>query len=163
MKSYEETILRGTSILTTDSPASSKAEFRSNGVLSAHNLFTFDGALAIIFAVAFLALAPQMLGFYGIGVSTGSVLMTHILATLLLAGGITMLGARNAADSAAGRSITLGYFAASVAGTIIVATAIASGAANMFGLGFVGLFLVLGSWRAYLLVRVYRPWLVRSV
>jgi hypothetical protein len=163
MKSYEETILKGTSITTTDSPAFSKAELDRNGVLSANNLFTLDGALAIIFAVAFLALAPQLLAFYGIGVSTGSVLITHILATFMLAAGITQLGARAAADSAAGRSITLGYLATNVVGAIIVATAVASGAANMFGLGFVGLFLILGSWRAYLLVRAYRPGLVRSL
>jgi hypothetical protein len=146
-----------------ESPASSKVELDRIGLLSAHNLFTFDGALAIIFAVAFLALAPQLLGFYGIGVSTGSVLITHILATFMLGTGITMLGARAAADSAAGRSITIGYLATGVVGTIIIATAVASGAANLFGLGFVGLFIVLSSWRAYLVVRVYRPRLVRSM
>ena len=148
---------------TTDSPASSKPGSDRIGVLSARNLFTYDGALSIIFGVAFLALAPQLLGFFGIGVSTGSVLLAHILAAFMLAAGITQLGARAAADSAAGRSITLGYLATGVVGTIIIATAVASGAATRFGLGFVGLFLVLGSWRAYLILRVYRPGRVRGV
>jgi hypothetical protein len=147
---------------TTVSPASSKAELDRIGVLSAHNLFTYDGALGIIFGVAFLALAPQLLGFYGIGVSTGSVLMTHLLAGFLLAAGITQLRARAAADSAAGRSITLGFLATNVVGAIISATAVASGAANLFALGFVGLFLVEASWRAYLTLRVYRPGLAQG-
>ena len=155
--------MKGTSMDTTNSQAIPKAGPDRIGVLSARNLFTLDGALAIIFAVAFLALAPQLLGFYGVGVSTGSVLITHILATFMLAAGITQLSARAAAESAAGRSITLGYLATDVVGSIIIAAAVASGAANLFGLGFVGLFLVLGSWRAYLLVRVYRPGLERGV
>jgi hypothetical protein len=147
---------------TMDSPASSAGLDRT-GVLSARNLFTLDGALGIIFGVAFLALAPQLLAFYGIGVSTGSVLMTRVVASFLLAAGITQLRARSAADSAAGRSITLGYIATGVVGTIIIATAVASGAANLFALGFVGLFLAMSSWRAYLTVLVYRPGLVRGV
>jgi hypothetical protein len=155
--------LRGTSIDTTNSPAGSRAGSDRIGVLSAYNLFTYDGALAIIFGIAFMTLAPQLLGFYGIGVSAGSVLMTHLVAGFLLAAGITQLGARAAADSAAGRSITLGYLATNVVGAIIVATAVASGAANLFGLGFVGLFLLEASWRAYLTLRAYRPGRVRGV
>jgi hypothetical protein len=155
-------MVRGKSMNITPSPASPKAELNRIGLLSARNLFTLDGTLAIIFAVAFLALAPQLLGFYGISVSTGSVLMTRLVAGFLLAAGITQLRARAAADSAVGRSITLGYLATNVAGAIIVATAVASGAANLFGLGFVGLFIVEGSWRAYLTLRVYRPGLARG-
>ena len=40
---------------TTDNPASSNAQSGRLGVLSAHNLFALDGALAIIFAGAFMA------------------------------------------------------------------------------------------------------------
>lgn len=82
---------------TMDSTASSKAGLDRIGVLSAHNLFTLDGALAIISAVAFMALAPQLLSFHGIGVSPGSVLMTRLVAGFLLAAGITQLRARAAA------------------------------------------------------------------
>ncbi len=147
---------------TTDYPTSSEAQPDRFGVLSAHNLFTLDGALGIIFAIAFMALAPQLLAFYGIGVSPGSVLMTRLVAGFLLAAGITQLAARGAADSAVGRNITLGFLATNFAGAVIVAMAVASGAANLFGLAFVGLFLFEGFWRAYLTLRAFRPGLVRG-
>lgn len=139
-----------------DDPAQSTGRPDRPGLLSAGNLFAVDGVLGIIFALGFLALTPQLLGLYGIGVSAGSVLMTRFLAGFLLAAGVTQFSARRHADSAAGRSITVGYLATNLLGAVVSAAAVARGDANLLGLAFVALFLAEGSWRSYLILRVYR-------
>jgi len=133
-----------------------KSRVDQAGILSGRNLFAVEGVLGIVFALGFLTLTPQLLALYGIGVSAGSMLMTRFLAAFLLAAGITQFTARRHADSAAGRSITAGFLATNVLLAVVASVAIVRGDANLLGLGFIALWVVEGSWRAYLTLYIYR-------
>lgn len=106
-------------------------------------LLVIDGAVGVVFGIAFVLAPAQVLSAYGTTLGAAGLFMTRLFGAALIQIGALALLARNVADASAQRTIVLAYFIALVIGFVVALQGQLAGIANALGWSTVVLYLLL--------------------
>jgi hypothetical protein len=96
-------------------------------------LFTVNAVIAAVFGCAFIVAPVQLLLFYGVGVTPGTVVVSRLFGAALFGYGSLTWQVRVAAPSDALRAIVLSLFVADGIGFFASLQGVLSGAVNAMG------------------------------
>jgi hypothetical protein len=111
--------------------------------MTAKRLFIVNGVIAGGYGLALLLITGPILDIYGISPNREATFMARWFGLGLLANGLVTLLSRDAAESTAGRSISLALATTYAIGTVLAAWGTVSGPFNALGWIAVGLNLLL--------------------
>ena len=111
--------------------------------MTVRNLFLFNVAISLVYAVAFLFVPQQTASVYGVDLTPGGALIARLYGGTLVTFVIILWAMRNAGPTPERQALLLALFAGDAIGTVVSLLAVLNGAINALGWATVVLFLLL--------------------